>query len=312
MIGATLFAVVLWAIVSLSQQFDTTFDVALSVETPPYLGVAEPLPAFIKVRVRSSGWNLLKMLATNRMECVLRPLVRNVAGEQTIGIGRRELLAGLRTGIADAQGVSVSPDSLTVVLGPVARRTVALSPEVVIDTRKGFQVVGAIRLAPDSVTLIGARKLLDQITSWPTDPLHLEDVHRPVTRSVAVSDTLHGIVTPLQRRADLYADVQEVAERYITDIPIINRGTVSDTSLRTVLQPSRVEVLLRGGVRDLGRVDRSQLRAYVQVMEGADFGGMVFPQVPVPAGVNVTVVSIKPSRVRVLFRREASVPKKVR
>jgi hypothetical protein len=302
--GATLFAIVLWGIVSLSDQFDTTLDVPLDVDPPPNRALTEPIPASIKVRIRASGWSLLKMLASGRVECVLRPTAGEGTGEVAVGFGRRDLLASIRTNIADAQQLGVFPDSLTLVLGAVDTKKVPLTPEIVINTRKGFQVVGAVKVSPDSITLIGSKKVLQDIASWPTAPLLLDDVHRPLSLIVAVSDTLGNIVTPVVRRADLYADVQEVAERVIPDVPIINRGTINDTSLRLVLEPPRVEVLLRGGARDLSRIDPSAIGAYVQIVEGADTLGLAYPRILLPSGYNLNVVSVKPEQIHYVFRRE--------
>jgi hypothetical protein len=301
--GATLFAIVLWGIVSLSDQFDTTLDVPLGVDPPPNHALTEPIPSSLKVRIRATGWNLLKMLAAGRVECVLRPTIRTNGTEVAVGFGRRDLLASIRTNITDAQQLNVFPDSVTLVLGPVDTRKVPLRPEVVINTRRGFQVVGGVRITPDSILLIGSKKVLQDIASWPTAPLVLDDVHRPIARAVPVSDTLGNIITPVVRRAELYADVQEVAERVIPDVPIVNRGTITDTNFRLVLQPQRVEVLLRGGARDLSRIDPSAIRAYVQIVEGADTLGLAYPHVLLPQGFNLNVVSIKPARVRYVFRR---------
>jgi hypothetical protein len=110
-------------------------------------------------------------------------------------------------------------------------------------------------------------------------------------------------VTPQIRRADLYADVQEVAERVFPDIPLINRGTIRDTSMRLVLQPQRVEVLVRGGARDLSRLDPSALTAYVEIIEGVDTLGVAYPHISLPSGYNLDVVTIRPERVRYFFRR---------
>jgi hypothetical protein len=164
-------------------------------------------------------------------------------------------------------------------------------------------VIGQLRLSPDTVKLTGSRKILQDITSWPTDPLILNDVHRPVSQFVWLSDTLRGIVTPQIRRADLYADVQEVAERVFPDIPLINRGTIRDTSMHLVLQPQRVEVLVRGGARDLSRLDPSALTAYVEIIEGVDTLGVAYPHISLPSGYNLDVVTIRPERVRYFFRR---------
>jgi hypothetical protein len=304
--GATLFAIVLWGIVTLSGQFDTILEVPITVEPPSNKALMAPIPNYLRVRTRATGWNLLKVLATRRIEAVLRPQVMTGQDMAVIGYGRRDLLASIRTTLPGAQTRSDSlifPDSLTLVLGPIATKVVPLTPEATFQTRKGFQVIGNIRLRPDSVMLTGARAVLDDITSWPTAPLLLEDVHGPVGRWIAVSDTLRGIVTPLLRRAEITADVQEVAERIFVDVPIVNRGIMRDSSFRLVLQPPRVEVLLRGGAQNLSRIDPAAIRAYVDITEGADTVGIAYPRILLPQSLDVQVVTIKPSRVRYFFRR---------
>jgi len=301
--GALLFAVVLWGIVSLSNQFSYSFEVPLRVELPGNQALTEPVPAQVRVTTRASGWSLMKMLATERTECVVYPPPLMSADEQVVGIGRNRLLASIRTNIPDAQQVSIFPDSLTLAIGPVDSKDVPLSPEVTINTRRGFQVIGQFRLEPDTVRLVGSKRILEDITSWPTAPLLLDDIHNPVSQYVRLSDTLRGIITPQIKRAELYADVQEVAERIFPDIPLVNRGTVRDTSMRLVLQPQQVEVLVRGGVRDLSRLDPAMISAYVEIIEGVDTAGIAYPNIYLPPGYNVSVVTIKPERIRYLFRR---------
>src|SRR5689334_5876227 len=118
-VGATLFAVVLWGIVSLSDQFEVAFDVPISVEMPADRALVEPIPSSIRVNVRADGWSQLKILASGRVECVLRPLTRANGDAVPVGYGARALLASIRTDIPGAQQVSVTPDTLTLVLGPV-------------------------------------------------------------------------------------------------------------------------------------------------------------------------------------------------
>ncbi len=303
--GAVLFAVVLWCIVSLSNQYTTTIEVPLRVELPASQALTQPIPQSIMLTTRASGWSLLKLLATDRTECVVYPPRTQASDEESVvGINRTRLMAGIRTNVPDAQQVSVVPDSLTLAIGPVATKTVPLSPEVTINTRKGFQVIGALRVDPDTVTLVGSRKALQDITAWPTQPLTLKDVHHPVRQGIWVSDTLRGIVTPQPRSAELFADIQEVAERTFPDIRLINRGMIRDTSMHLVLQPQRVEILVRGGAHDLSRLDPTTINAYVEVIEGVDTSGIAYPRLVLPPGLNISVVSIKPDRIHYLFRRD--------
>lgn len=300
--GATFVALVLWSVTSLSDTFVWTLQVPLTVELRPDQALVRPVPRTVDVTMRATGWTLMKLIAGGGASFEIYPS-RTSAGrtEYVESLSSRELLENIT--IADSRLLRVSPDSLSLHIGPVSSKKVPLVPAVQILPRKGFQVVGRMRLEPDSVMLTGSSLALESITSWPTATTVVGDVHAPVSRQVRISDSLHGVVLPTIMSARVVADIQETAERSFPDIPVINRGTIRDTSLRLVLQPDRVEVLVRGGARDLSQLDPQSLIAFINVIEGSDTLGVARPRLIPISGF--TIVSITPSRVRYLWRRVA-------
>jgi hypothetical protein len=302
-IVATLIAIALWGIASLSDTYETTLNVPLDLELPPDLALVQEAPQSIELTVRARGWSLLKMLATGRTEVIVRPEIGKGADEQVIMLTAKDLLNNLRTNVPDAEQMRVLPDSLMLVIGRVASKKVPLYPEVTINTRDGFQVIGPLHLTPDSVVLTGSAKALQEITAWPTQSLTLKDVHGPLKQRLRVSDTLQGVITPYQQVAELRADVQEVGERSFTGIPLVNRGTVRDTNITLALQPQQVDAVIRGGVQDLSELSPNAITAYIDVQQGVDTLGLARPRLLLPPGF--AVVSIRPDRVRYLFQRRA-------
>jgi len=304
MVAAVLFAAVLWGVVALSDTYVTTFAVPLRVYLPPDQALTQPTPPYIEVTVSADGWSLLKIMASGAAESTLRPIIPLKNEERTISIDRDKLLLSVRESIPNVQRITnVSPDSLTLVVGKVAEKRVPLFPDVVISTRPGFQVIGKPEIYPDSVTLTGATKALEEITTWTTEPVRLEDIHQPIVRRlVRVSDTLPGVVRPNLQVAELSADVQEIAERSFLDIPVHNRGSAHDPDLQLEIEPQRIEVLIRGGARDLSQIDPRLLSAYINVVQGVDTLGLARPKMwNLPS--TLTVVRFKPDRVRYLWRR---------
>lgn len=305
MLGAVFFAALLWGITALSDIYISSMSLPLRVDLPPDQALIEPLPSTIQVTLRASGWALLKMKATGQTECVLHPAVRTQEKQREVMVDRSALLTEVRAGLPEAEQVtSIYPDSLTMVIGRVASKRVPLIPVGAINTRQGFEVIGSYQIIPDSVTIIGSAKALQGITSWTTEPIQLGDVHQPVSRRrIRVSDTLPGVVRPTPLIAELSADVQEIAERAFPDVPITNRAAARDTSLKFVLQPERVEILVRGGARDLSRLNPRLLRAWIDVAPGIDTLGYARPRLlNLPPGLRV--IRFNPERVRYLWRKE--------
>ncbi len=303
-LGATFCGVALWTFVSLSNSYETTIDMPLRVDLPGGLALVQPIPSSLRVVVTGTGWTLLKTMVRDNSQFVVRPSGHILDKDQTMGIGPHEMIARIKSYLPDAQQVSVYPDTLTLSVGKTSVKRVPLYSDVVINTRQGFKVIGPSTLNPDSVTIVGAQNVLQNIIVWPTQEGSLNDVHHSLSQWVTVSDSLRSVVTVQPRRVELNADVQEVGERLFTDIPLLNRVTVRDTSLRLVLSPGRIEVLLRGGVRDLSKLDPGSILAFLDVVEGTDTLGVAYPRLILPQGLDVSIVRVKPARIRYLFRRE--------
>lgn len=304
-LGAVFFAAFLWGLTALSDTYFSSLSLPLRVDLPPDQALIEPLPSTIQVTLRASGWALLKMKAAGQAECVLHPSARFQEKQREVMVDRSALLTEVRAGLPGAEQVTnIYPDSLTMVIGRVTSKRVPLIPVGAINTRQGFEVIGSYQISPDSITVVGSEKSLQKITSWTTEPIQLEDVHQPVSRMrIRVNDTLPGVVRPTPLVVELSADVQEIAERAFPDISIINRAAARDTTLELVLQPERVEILIRGGARDLSRLSPRLLRAWIDVAHGIDTLGYARPRLlNLPPGLRV--IRFNPERVRYLWRKE--------
>ncbi|HVK38409.1 MAG TPA: hypothetical protein VNA88_07760 [Candidatus Kapabacteria bacterium] len=301
--SALFVATALWGVVSLNGTYSWTLGVPVRVELARGESLVEPIPEVLDLTVRTDGWSLMSLLVARRVECVLRPPGHGGA-ERSYLLTRNELLRNIQTTVGREQLVSIAPDSILMRLGPVETRRVPLRAEATIETKPGFQVIGPLRVIPDSVLLSGSSRVLPMIDAWETEHVRLTDVYQPINRRVTVSDSMPGVVRPALRTVRLVADVQEIAERSFPDIPVLNRSTIRDTSVRLVLQPPRITVMVRGGARDLSRLSPTEIRAYVEILEGVDTIGVAQPRVTTPHGSHFSVVAYSPKQVRYLWRRQ--------
>ncbi len=299
--GAAFVAIVLWLLVSLADTFVRTIEIPLKVELPPGQALVQPIPPAVRLTVRATGWSLLKIVTFGQTYCVLSPVTRVVDTPRVIRVTTNEILASIRTNVAEAQQLGVSPNSLQLVIGPVASKRVPLLPSVTINTRHGFEVIGGVHVTPDSITLSGSADALRSLDAWRTRAVVLNDVHNPLAMTALVSDSLRGVITPGRMTVRVTADIQEIADLAIPDVPLVNRGIDRDTSLRLVLQPDRIQVLVRGGVRNLSRLDPTSVSAYVEVDYGIDTLGVTTPTIVLPPGFSV--IGVEPPRIRYLWRR---------
>ncbi len=307
--GATILALALWGILSLSQTYSWELDVPLEINIDTTReALAEQVPRTIRVTARADGWTLMQMTLGDGPRCVITPSSRLASSNDSVRIytiPERDLLTNIYTTVPSSVRLEdARPRELQVVITELVSKRVPLYyPDFSIDTREGFQVIGPPRVSPDSVRLSGPAERLEGITHWYTTPLKLSDVFRPVLTTVPVSDTLYGVVNVYPDVAMVQAEVQEVAEVTFENLPIINRGTLSDTATQLLLYPHRISVTLRGGADELGELSEGDVVPYVQLTPGIDTSGFVRPRISLPARRNATVIAVSPERIRYVWRK---------
>ncbi|NUN70020.1 MAG: hypothetical protein HUU02_09955 [Bacteroidetes bacterium] len=252
------FAVLLWASVNLGNEFITSVTVPIRIDNIAHnKAIAEPLPDSIRFTIRASGWELLKTLLTPDLH-------------YTIDLSASRRPVHLFT-VKDLQGhvqipegvvvVTVDPETVRVVLDDRIERRFAVVPDIAVTYRDGFGIVGHITTSPDSITLSGARSLLDRLDAWKTVPLRYTDVNAPITASIPLSPLYRFEVTRPDTLITVRFDVQPIAERTITDIPI--EVLQVPEQRRVVLIPPKVNIIVRSGVNNVANLSGGDFQAYI-------------------------------------------------
>lgn len=300
-------ALVLWAILSLSQSYTWDIDVPVVVEIDTTRqALAREIPAALRVTARGSGWTLMQLAAGGGLQGRLDPTGRLTSASDSVRIfsfSERDLINSIRTP-STIRIEKVIPGSLQLTVTDLTEKRVPLYyPDITVQTRKGFQVIGKPIVSPDSVLLTGSVNALAAIDRWYTKPLSLADIFEPVLRTIQVSDTLRGVVIARPEIASVSVNVQETAELTFEDVPLVNRSSAPDTTWHLMLYPNRINVTLRGGTSELSRLDASDILPQIQIIAGIDTSGFVRPRISLPKHVNATIISVEPERIRFVWRK---------
>lgn len=305
--GATLIALVLWGILALSQSYTWDIEVPITVDIDTTRqALASEIPSTLRVTARGNGWNLMKVAAGGGLQGRLDPFGHLTSANDSVRVfsfSERDLLNSIGTPSA-IRIERVIPGSIQLKVTDLTTKRVPLYyPNITIRTRREFQVIGKPVVSPDSVQLTGSVSALANVERWYTQPLSLTDIFEPIDRSIPVSDTLRGVVIVRPETATVSVNVQETTELTFDDVPLVNRGTASDTTLRLLLYPNRVSVTLRGGTEELSRLQSSEILPQIEVIAGIDTTGFVRPRISLPRHINATVIDVEPERIRYVWRR---------
>ena len=198
------------------------------------------------------------------------------------------------------RAVEIKPDTIVVVLDDKIKKTVPVEPVVTMTFREGYGVVGEITSIPDSITLTGAKALLDKIDRWQTDPLVFSSLKSDVNTRVGVSDTMSFGITPFPAAVSIQIDVQPIAEKSFKGIPVeVNQ--VPGNRL-VVLIPPKIDIIVRGGIEQVAAVEQKDFSSYIDYKSILlDTTGSIQPVVTTPK--DIKIVRQDPEQLQYVVRK---------
>lgn len=166
----------LWFLVNLGKSFTVTIDFPLQWgEIEPRMAPVDELPRTVEATIYGEGWVLLSL--KNRT-----PTVRVDASAGDVNV--YEMVRVIMAGYPQAAVNKVFPSIIQVKLDEkaVKKVPVRLVSDIQFTSAHGF--AGEQQLVPDSITVSGAKSLLESTTFWETAPLRLRNVKEPLKEAI--------------------------------------------------------------------------------------------------------------------------------
>lgn len=287
-------AALLWGYVTLTRTYEDYISVPFGVITPSSAALLSTVPDRVTVRVRGTGWQLLNMrLISNTTTNTLDLSLLKPTDQMTYIVSKTDLLRSI-VATPGTQVLDITPGSMTLATGEVTVRRVPVRLRSSIMCREGFMAVGEPRVQPMTVELRGSAAMIDKITSWPTDLLVLEDQHDGGEFSIALSDSMSTLMSVTPTSVRVVTDVQQSADVVVDGVPVEYAGNNRRNDLR--IRPSRLSVIVKGGIADLSRLTSRHFRAIIDDSTSLATG-LARPRIEAPS--TVIVIGTIPSIVQI-------------
>ena len=255
-IASLVLSILVWLSVSMNNQYSVTIRVPFRVSgLQRNIALSAPVPRSILVRARGTGWQLASSLLSTASSIDFD--VSSLERKKTL-LTAKELAYSLDLG-SSAEVLNFTPDSILISLDTEIAKKVPLISRVEVVPHEGFMVSGEPVISPDSVIISGARKLLDGIDSWFTQPKRFKNVINSVDAKVNLIDSLVGLVKLDATEAEVKIDVEQITENTYKNIPlkILN----NNDSMQVLLLPPAVDVTIRGGIKMMSDITVDSLSA---------------------------------------------------
>lgn len=282
-------AIGMWMLINLDNEYGMNLKIPLMYgDFPEGKAPVESLPEFVEASVSGEGWKLLSLFGSAPRVPV------NVNEEDLVNL--TQAVQNQLSGVSGLNVTRVRPPSVRIQLDERITRKVPVRPEIGIDFRRQFGPVGSTRIIPDSVSVSGARSLVEGIQHWPTRPRNFSDLNQSLDIRLALEPT-NELISLSTNEVNFRLEVSEFTEGEMR-VPVLLRG--GDESLNYSLSPSSVMVRFDVPIGQYSAaLDQLLFDAYVnfnEILE--DETGFIEPNVIIlEKDFEVRIRSVQPRRV---------------
>lgn len=281
-----LISFVLWLTFTLQEVKMVTLQFPTQVvNVPPDQALDELPPQSASVQVEGEGVQLLWMYYNP-------PVIPIDASQEQVN------LADVLDLPDNVRLQDIMPNQVEVDKEPRVTSRIPIRSRVQVEMPPAYELVRPPRIFPDSVTVSGARSIVNSLEYWPTDSVTVEGVTDSVATRVALADTLSPLVTRSINIVTFVADAGKFAEA-TREIEVEVTGVPSGQNVVT-LEPSTVRVRYRVLFDQLFESQRVPdffaTVSYDQIRR--DTTGYVRPELHLPSDLTIRDPEMIPSRLQ--------------
>jgi YbbR domain-containing protein len=291
-------SLLLWVSLNLNLSYEIERKIPVRINVNKPFAVANELPLTLDVRVKASGWTLLRLYTSLNLSFNYDVYVTK---SEQITILTKQYLSDNVASVQNLSITYVKPESLFVKIGKYEEKYVKVVPRVYVDCRDGYQTVGIPSIEPDSIKIGGSSQILDSLNYVFTEDLIYKNANSNIDDIVNLSDSLSNVLWRSTERVRLKVNVELAAEKEFTNVEINAVNVPSDKDV--LLIPQILTVNLKGGVNQLANIDNMKIFANVDYNDLLkDTLGAVVPEFTVPEGI--FVLNFKPDKIQYVIKKK--------
>lgn len=285
---------IIWLATTLSEYHDYSFVTSPKlVYLPEGVAPTNNLPEEITIKFRAQGWKLLSLLTGEKPSLELR--VSNSATYQKLYT--KNVLKENKWFSPEFSVISVMPEEIELVLDKRISKKVPVSFNGNITFKPGFGLARKVLISPDSVLISGSFRTLSKIDSIFTKAIELRDLAEYKEFEVELENkNLYSS----QELVKVIFDVQQIVEKEFKTRSVEIKDLPPDRNV--LLIPSSVDVVLRGGIKELAKLDTSAVKVFLSYSDLLTaVGDQINVKVDIPE--DFSIVSISPEKIKFIIKK---------
>jgi len=297
-IGSLFFALLIWFFVAMTKRYTAAVSLPVVIKTENAMRTVKgEYPTHVEVKCEAEGWKILS-LYLGQTEWAI-----DLSNEVQKDVLEIEALAKATQYIKPfpegMKVLEVEPKVLEFELDEKITKRVPIRLAAIPQAQSGYVMRPNIQIQPESLTVTGARSVLEPISFWKTAVPSVRNVANEFQFELPLDDTLNGIVTRSVSKVKVRGFAEQLSESEFSDVPV--SLIKSKRPVYVTLIPSRVSLTLSGAVSDLAKVRAESLAVIVDGEKLlSDTTGFVAPIVKYPKGLELRRTS--PEKIQYILR----------
>ncbi len=290
-----LFSVILWVSISLSNDFYATFEFPVKlIDFPDGYTTGSLSQQKISVKIKGKGWKLIGVELSSNDNYVIP--VGKKYGKRSINL--YNFLAENQWLTSDNEVINISPDTLSFFVEKISYKKLPIKPELNLNFKGGYGLASKIIVNPESVVVYGPTSYLNSLDYISTETIDYENLNSKKTGIIPLK-SIYGMKYE-HKNVSVTLDIQKIVDKNIDNILVKVIDVPKDRNV--LLLPNRIGIGVRGGIDVLGKLDTSQVNAFVSYREVVlDTLGSVEPHIELPE--NIDLLFTKPERLRYIIKK---------
>ncbi len=285
-------ACVLWFAFSMQEEYVQILEFPTELRNlPEDKALAAVPPSSVRIQLEGEGIQILRLYYNTPS------LPIDVANESVdLGLTAPEIVKNVSI-------QTVTPRTVSLNVEDRIWRRVPIEPRVNMEFIAGYRMIGRVEAIPDSVTIAGARSIVEGIASWPTERRNLGAMRDSLHAPVALSDSLAPLLEMDISEVIVHADIQAFTEaRRIVPVQAVGLPA----GVEVTFEPPVVEVTYQVPLSQYDAVmEADAFYAFVPYSDIVrDVQGRVFPMLHLPEGMEVRSPRFEPEILRYYDIRE--------
>ncbi len=288
------FSVLFWLSIVLNNEYLSSINAQLVIkDLPKNYSVSVEIPDEISISVKGSGWNLLKYTVFEKAEFEVS--IHKKIGKKKIDL--KDFVNSNNWLSSNFKVLDINPNSFDIDFERSISKTVRIYSKLKLELESGYDIVSDLEIEPQFVEVVGAPSLLKGIDSVFTIEKEFYNIKENFSENIPLQ-LIKG--TKYSKNfCTIKFNVQKIVDKNFENIPVYVTNVPNNQEI--ILYPSKVNILLNGGINILGKLTNDSIKAFVDYNKLNNEENFVVPQIVIPKFIKL--ISIEPNNLEFVIKK---------